>query len=287
MEATQVSSFWRGLAQPPPKRVIGYHWATSIVRRRLCLAVTFPDRSGAALSRANPYSTGLDKTPANFVQLSPLSFLARAAEVYPGRTAVVHGDRQLSWAEVYSRCRRLASALAARGVTAGDTVAVMAPNVPAMFEAHYGIAMAGAVINALNTRLDAESVAFMLTHGEAKVLLTDTEFASTISRALRMLETAPLVVDIDDALAPHGQRLGELEYEAFLHAGDPGFDWRLPSDEWDAIALSYTSGTTGNPKGVVTHHRGAYLNAVSNIVTWAMPHFPVYLWTLPMFHCNG
>jgi fatty-acyl-CoA synthase len=239
------------------------------------------------LSRTNPYNVGLDRNPANYVALSPLSFLARAAEVYPAKPAVVHGDRCLAWEEVYARSRRLASALSRRGIGVGDTVAVMAPNVPAMFEAHYGIPMAGAVINTLNTRLDPEAIAFMLAHGEAKVLITDTEFAPTVARALKLLERRPIVIDIDDPQGPGGDRLGEAEYEELLESGDPDFGWGLPGDEWDAIALSYTSGTTGNPKGVVTHHRGAYLNAVCNIVTWEMPHFPVYLWTLPMFHCNG
>jgi fatty-acyl-CoA synthase len=239
------------------------------------------------LSRANPYNAGLDRNPANYVPLSPVSFLARAADVYPHKTAVIHGDWRLDWAQVLARCRRLASALSKRGIGAGDTVAVMAPNTPPMFESHYGIPMIGAVINTLNTRLDPEAIAFMLAHGEAKALITDTEFAPTIARALRLLERRPIVVDIDDPLGPGGERLGEMDYETFLESGDPDFVWRLPGDEWDAIALSYTSGTTGNPKGVVTHHRGAYLNAVCNIVTWAMPHFPVYLWTLPMFHCNG
>jgi fatty-acyl-CoA synthase len=239
------------------------------------------------LSRVNPYNVGLDRNPANYAALSPISFLARAADVYPSRLAVIHGARRFNWAQVYARSRRLASALSERGIGVGDTVAVMAPNVPAMFEAHYGIPMLGAVINTLNTRLDAESIAFMLGHGDAKALITDTEFAPTVSRALQQLGRRPIVVDIDDPAGPGGERLGETEYEAFLEGGDPAFAWRLPEDEWDAIALSYTSGTTGNPKGVVTHHRGACLNAVCNIVTWAMPHFPVYLWTLPMFHCNG
>ncbi len=239
------------------------------------------------MSHVNPYRTGLDRNPANHVALSPLSFLARAAEVYPQRAAVIHGERRLTWAQTYQRCRRLASALVRRGVGVGDTVAVMAPNVPAMFEAHYGVPMTGAVLNTLNTRLDAEAIAFMLTHGEAKVLITDREYSATIAKALRQIEHKPLVIDIDDPLVAGGELLGEAEYENFIGAGDPDFDWRLPDDEWDAIALSFTSGTTGNPKGVVTHHRGAYLNAISNIVTWAMPHFPVYLWTLPMFHCNG
>jgi fatty-acyl-CoA synthase len=243
--------------------------------------------SGAALSHANPYRTGLDRNPANHVALSPLSFLARAAEVYPQRAAVIHGERRLTWAQTYQRCRRLASALARSGIGVGDTVAVMAPNVPAMFEAHYGVPMTGAVLNTLNTRLEAEAIAFMLTHGEARVLITDREYSATIARALSQIERKPLVIDIDDTLGADGDLLGEAEYETFIAGGDPAFDWRLPDDEWNAIALSYTSGTTGNPKGVVTHHRGAYLNAISNIVTWAIPHFPVYLWTLPMFHCNG
>ena len=239
------------------------------------------------MSHVNPYRTGLDRNPANHVALSPLSFLARAAEVYPQRTAVIYGERRLTWAQTYQRCRRLASALAGLGIGTGDTIAVMAPNVPAMFEAHYGVPMTGAVLNTLNTRLDAETIAFMLTHGEARVLITDREYSATIANALRQVERTLLVIDIDDPLAAGGELLGEAEYENFIAGGDPEFDWKLPEDEWDAIALSYTSGTTGNPKGVVTHHRGAYLNAISNIVTWAMPHFPVYLWTLPMFHCNG
>ncbi len=239
------------------------------------------------MGRINRFNTGLDKNPGNFAALSPLSFLAWAADVYPDRTAIIHGDRQTSWSKVYKRCRRLATALTQCGVGAGDTVAVMAPNIPAMFEAHYGIPMTGAVINALNTRLDAQAIAFMLEHGEAKVLIADTEYAATVGAALEFLEQRPLVIDIDDPLGPGGERLGDTEYEAFLQGGSEDFDWQLPSDEWNAIALSYTSGTTGNPKGVVTHHRGAYLNAVGNVVTWSMPHFPVYLWTLPMFHCNG
>jgi fatty-acyl-CoA synthase len=235
----------------------------------------------------NPYNLGLDRNPANYTPLSPLSFLRRVAAIYPERIAVVHGDRRRTWHDIYVRARRLASALQRRGVGPGDTVAVMAPNIPAMFEAHYAIPMAGAVINALNTRLDPASIAFMLEHGEAKVLFTDRELSGTVAKALQMVQKRPLVIDIDDPLASGGELLGELEYEDFVAGGDPDFDWHGPPDEWDAIALNYTSGTTGNPKGVVLHHRGAYLNAVSNIVTWAMPHFPVYLWTLPMFHCNG
>ena len=234
-----------------------------------------------------PFAFGLDKNPANHVPLSPLSFLRRAADVYPERLAVIHGDQRRTWRQTYARCRRLASALQRRGVGAGDTVAIIAPNVPAMFEAHYGIPMTGAVINALNTRLDPASVAFMLRHGEAKVLLTDRELSGAVSKALQLMERPPVVIDIDDPLAAGGELVGEMEYEDFLATGDPEAEFGLPGDEWDAIALNYTSGTTGDPKGVVLHHRGAYINAVSNVVTWAMPHFPVYLWTLPMFHCNG
>jgi fatty-acyl-CoA synthase len=239
------------------------------------------------LNRNSPYETGLDRNPANYVALSPLSFLARTAEVHRDGVAVIYGEDQATWGEVYRRCRRLASALVRRGIGAGDTVAVMAPNVPAMFEAHFGVPMTGAVLNALNTRLDAEAIAFMLNHSEAKALLTDREFSQTIAAALRQVKRDVLVIDIDDPLGRGGDLLGESDYETFLDTGDADFAWTLPEDEWNAIALSYTSGTTGNPKGVVTHHRGAYLNAVGNIVTWAMPHFPVYLWTLPMFHCNG
>ncbi|PZP56013.1 MAG: acyl-CoA synthetase, partial [Azospira oryzae] len=240
------------------------------------------------MTPVNPYNVALDRNPANYTPLSPLSFLEWAADVYPERISVIHGERRMTWAETYARCRRLASALQRRGVGEGDTVAVMAPNIPAMVEAHFGPAMIGAVLNTLNTRLDAEAIAFMLQHGEAKVLITDREFSSTIAKALAMLEKRPLVIDIDDpAYQGPGERLGETEYEAFLEEGDPEFRWSLPSDEWNAIALNYTSGTTGNPKGVVYHHRGAYLNAISNILVWGMPQHAVYLWTLPMFHCNG
>ena len=237
---------------------------------------------------ASAYSAaGMEKTPANHVALSPLSFLAKAAEVYPERIALIHGERRITWADTYRRCRRLASALALRGVKAGDTVAIMAPNIPATYEASFGVPMLGAVLNTLNIRLDAEAIAFQLAHSEARVLLTDREFSATIAGALALLEHPPLVIDIDDALHVGGERLGQTEYEALLQEGDPEFAWQLPPDEWDAITLNYTSGTTGNPKGVVYHHRGAYLNAVSNIVSWGMPQHAVYLWTLPMFHCNG
>jgi fatty-acyl-CoA synthase len=239
------------------------------------------------MARVNPYRVGLDRNAANYTPLSPLSFIARTAYAYPHRAAVIHGARRLTWGQVYARCRRLASALARRGVGEGDTVATMLPNVPAMVEAHFGVPMAGAVLNTLNTRLDAAAIAFMLQHADAKVLITDREFSETVERALRDLPRRPLVIDVDDPAHAGGSRLGETDYEAFIAGGDPDFEWRLPADEWDAISLNYTSGTTGNPKGVVYHHRGAYLNAVSNLVSWGMGPHPVYLWTLPMFHCNG
>ena len=240
------------------------------------------------MHRANPYETGLDKNPANYVPLSPLSFIQRTAAVYPDRTAVIYGTHQKSWAQTFERCRRLASALHAVGVGKGDTVAAMLPNVPAMFEAHFGVPATGAVLNTLNTRLDAETIAFMLRHGEAKVLLTDREFAGVVEKALATMgDQRPLVIEVEDDQALLGKALSELTYEKFLEGGDPQYNWTLPDDEWDAIALNYTSGTTGNPKGVVTHHRGAYLNAASNVISWSLPHHAVYLWTLPMFHCNG
>ena len=239
------------------------------------------------MTRVNPYNTDLDKNPANYAPLSPLSFLERTAYVYPKRIATIQDDRKINWGETYARCRRLASALAKRGMGDGDTVAVMLPNIPEMFEAHFGVPMSGAVLNTLNTRLDAEAIAFMLKHGEAKVLITDREFSTTIAKALAMLDKKLLVIDVDDPEFKGGGLLGEMDYEAFLKTGDADFAWSLPEDEWDAISLNYTSGTTGNPKGVVYHHRGAYLNAVSNIIDWDMPRHSVYLWTLPMFHCNG
>jgi fatty-acyl-CoA synthase len=233
------------------------------------------------------YDQGLERNEANYTPLTPVSFLAKAAHVYPERTAVIHGDVRRNWRETYARCRQLASALDRRGVKRGDTVAAMLPNVPAMTELHFGPAMIGAVLNTLNTRLDAEAIAFMLDHGEAKVLFTDREFSATVSAALRLAKSRPLVVDVDDAALAQGAALGEIEYEALIAEGDPAFEWRYPADEWDSITLNYTSGTTGNPKGVVYHYRGAYLNAINNILDWSMPKFPVYLWTLPMFHCNG
>jgi fatty-acyl-CoA synthase len=236
----------------------------------------------------NQYSIGLDKTPANFVALTPLSFLARAAAVYPNHTSAVYEGRVFTWSQTHARCRRFASYLAGRNIGRGDTVAAMLPNLPAMNEVHFAVPMAGAVLNALNIRLDAASIAFQLDHGGAKLILVDPEFADVISEALTLMTgPKPFVIDVDDKAFAGGRRIGEIEYEDALSQGDPDFTARPPQDEWDAIALSYTSGTTGNPKGVVTHHRGAYLNAVSNILASNLGQHPVYLWTLPMFHCNG
>jgi 3-(methylthio)propionyl---CoA ligase len=237
------------------------------------------------------FEQDLGKNGANFVPLSPLTFVKRSAHVFPDKVAVIHGDRRITYAELYERCRRLGSALAKAGVGKDDTVAVMAPNVPALLEAHFGVAMAGGVLNAINTRLDAAAVGFILRHGGAKVLIADRDFAELIRKAVAGMEPAPLVVDIVDALGKDGhgadRRMGDTDYEAFLRGGDPAFEWKLPEDEWQAIALNYTSGTTGDPKGVVYHHRGAYLNALGNNMAFGLSAGTVYLWTLPMFHCNG
>ena len=233
------------------------------------------------------FEQNLDRTPANYVPLSPVSFLVRAAHIYGPRVAVIHGDRRYTYAQFLERSRRLASALARVGMGKGDTVAIMAANTPEMLEAHYAVPMLGAVLCSVNTRLDAAAVGFILRHSEAKVVLTDREFSAVMRGALAEVGTAPLVIDIDDALAPPGDRIGATDYESFLAAGDPEHKVRLPDDEWQAIALNYTSGTTGNPKGVVAHHRGAYLNACANALTFALGPTSVYLWTLPMFHCNG
>ncbi|WP_439495929.1 acyl-CoA synthetase [Bosea sp. (in: a-proteobacteria)] len=238
--------------------------------------------------KTTPYDTDLDRNPANFQPLTPLTFLERAAAVFPDHTAIIHGPLRRSYAEFYARSRRLASALARHGVGRGDTVAAMLPNTPAMLECHYGVPMTGGVLNTLNTRLDAAIIAFSLDHGEAKVLIADREFSKTVKAALELCKVKPLVIDYDDPVYDGpGERLGSLEYEDFLVTGDQDFAWAMPDDEWDAITLNYTSGTTGDPKGVVYHHRGASLLATSNVVTCGMAKHPVYLWTLPMFHCNG
>ncbi|OSZ67794.1 acyl-CoA synthetase [Hydrogenophaga sp. IBVHS2] len=236
------------------------------------------------------FDQDLPRNEANFAPLSPLSFIERTAEVYPDRLAIVHGSLRQTWGQTYARCRQLASALQRAGVGKNDTVAVMLPNTPPMVEAHFGVPMAGAVLNALNTRLDPETIAFMLDHGEARVVIVDPEFSGTMARALslRQSQRPILVIDVQDELFTGGHGpIGSTTYEAFLAGGDTGFVWQLPGDEWDAICLNYTSGTTGNPKGVVYHHRGAAINAISNVLEWDMPKHSVYLWTLPMFHCNG
>ena len=231
---------------------------------------------------------GLGPGIANHTELSPIVFLPRAAEIYPRRVAVVHGRQRISYAQFFERAKRLASALAQRGVKRGDVVSAMLPNVPAMLDAHYGVPMLGAVLNAINTRLDAETVAYILEHGEAKVFITDRVFAGVVGPALKKLTHKPFVIDVDDPLyTGPGERVGSVEYEKFIAGGDPGFAWSLPASESDPIALNYTSGTTGRPKGVVYHHRGTFLESLGNIVAWAMPAQPVYLWTLPLFHCNG
>jgi fatty-acyl-CoA synthase len=239
----------------------------------------------------HPYERDLDRRPANYAPLTPISLIARTAYIWPERIAVIHGERRFSWGQTYARSRQLASALVQLGVGIGDTVAVMLANTPEMVECHFGVPMAGGVLNTLNTRLDAEALAFMLDHGEAKVLITDTEFAPVMRKAVALASRKPAVIDVIDALGPNpddrAARLGATDYESFIANGDPAFQSQPPADEWDAISLNYTSGTTGNPKGVVYHHRGAYLNALSNIIDWGMPRHAVYLWTLPMFHCNG
>ena len=229
----------------------------------------------------NQFDINLDRNAANYVPLSPLSFIERTAEVFPKRNAIVYGQITYNWSECYSRCRRLASALKIHGITKGDTVSIMAPNVPAMFEAHFGVPMSGAVLNALNYRLDSDSIAQILDHAESKVLITDREFSAIIKDALKKCRCAPLIIDIDEP-SVGGELLGKYDFETFLAMGDPNFKWSPPQDEWEAISLNYTSGTTG-----VYHHRGAYLLAMGNMVVWNLPSHPIYLWTLPMFHCNG
>src|SRR5499433_1827046 len=235
-----------------------------------------------------PYDIDLDRNPANFQPLTPLTFLERAAAVFSDHTAIIHGPLRRSYAEFYARARQLASALAKRGIKRGDTVSVLLANTPAMLECHYGVPMAAAVLNTINTRLDAATVAFQLDHAGSKVLIADREFSKLAKEALGLAKGKPLAVDYDDPeFTGPGEQLGGIDYEDFLAAGDADFAWKMPDDEWDAISLNYTSGTTGDPKGVVYHHRGAYLLAVGNVVTCSMAKHPVYLWTLPMFHCNG
>ena len=233
------------------------------------------------------YSSGLDRTPANHVPLTPLGFLDRSADVYPDRIAVIHGELRQTWSQTRDRCYRMASALAGRGVQRGDTVAIIAPNTPAMLEAHFGVPLAGAVLNSINCRLDAEGVAFILRHGEAKILLVDSEFAALAARAVERLETPPLLIDIRDSMGPDAAPIGVIDYESLLASGDPAFEGVWPIDEWEPIALNYTSGTTGDPKGVVPSHRGTYLMSLLQMTSWPLPRDPVYLWTLPMFHANG
>jgi fatty-acyl-CoA synthase len=238
-------------------------------------------------AKVSPYELDLDKNPANYQPLSPLTFLERAAFTFPDHVAILHGDQKITYREFYARCRRLASALTKRGIGLGDTVAVIAPNIPPMLDAHYGVLMAQAVLNAINYRLSAQEIAFILDHGEAKVLIVDKEFGSLAREALKLCKAKPYVIGIDDAEFDGGALIGEIEYEDFLKGGDPDFVWTLPKDEWQAITLNYTSGTTGNPKGVVFHSRGAYLLAMGNVISASIRAHPVYLWSLPMFHCNG
>lgn len=239
------------------------------------------------MTNSSIYEKNMPQVNANYEALSPISFLQRAATVHPDKIAVVHGSLQRTWQQTYQRCCQLANALQQQGISKGDTVSIMCPNLPEHFEVHFGVPMVGAVLNSINTRLDAESVAFILDHAESEILITDREMSPIVSEALKLVKHAVTVIDIDDDQFEGGELLGELTYEAFIQQGADSFTPSFPDDEWDAISLNYTSGTTGDPKGVVYHHRGAYLNALSNALTWSMPNHATYLWTLPMFHCNG
>ncbi|HWU26116.1 MAG TPA: AMP-binding protein, partial [Rhizomicrobium sp.] len=277
----------KSVAKAPAKPVAQLRPRKSLSHRAGIVAPR-PAARAPAGKALNPFDMDLDRNPANYQPLSPLSFLERAAKVFPDRVAIVHGNLRTTYAKFYERARRLASALCKRGVKKGDTVSVMLPNTPPMLEAHYGVPMAGAVLNCLNTRLDPAALAFMLDHANAKVLISDREFSAAIKETLKLAKAKPLVIDADDPEFPQwGERLGKIEYEELLASGDPEFSWLRPDDEWDALALNYTSGTTGNPKGVVFHHRGATLMGYNNVLAARLGEHPVYLWTLPIFHCNG